>query len=93
MRVRKALKAALRRMRRWLDEGEAEEIPSVPFDNTYTWLRPSFQKLHQDPACARKPAYIWGCLQGAALGKILGMERVSVAGPPHRKRKTAYSDS
>ena len=78
MRVQKALKAALWRMRRWLDEGEERDIPSVPFDNTYAWLRPSFQKLRQDPMCASRPAYIWGCLQGAALGKVLGMERVSV---------------
>jgi hypothetical protein len=78
MKVRKVLKGALRRAKRWLDEGQEREIPSVPFDNTYAWLTPSFKKLHLDPACALRPAYIWGCLQGAALGKVLGMERVSV---------------
>ena len=78
MKVRKVLKGAWRRAKRWLNEGEEREIPSVPFDNTYAWLVPSFKKLHRDPVCALMPAYIWGCLQGAALGKVLGMERVSV---------------
>ena len=78
MRVRKTLNTALQRMRHWLDEGEERDLPSVPFDNTYAWLRPGYRKLRQDPGCARRPAYIWGCLQGATLGKVLGMARVSV---------------
>jgi hypothetical protein len=78
MGLKTTLKVALQRLKRWLDEEDALEIPSVPFDNTWAWLSPSFQKLQRDPACAKKPAYIWGCLQGAALGKVLGMERVSV---------------
>jgi hypothetical protein len=50
----------------------------IPFDNRYDWLGASFQKLKNDPLCARKSAYIWGVLQGTALGKVLGLQQVSV---------------
>lgn len=50
----------------------------VPFDNSYKWLWESFEKVMKDPVAAKRPHYVWGILQGAALGKVLGYERVSV---------------
>jgi hypothetical protein len=69
-----------RRLKRWLlDEEEAyHSEAAVPFDHTSTWVRQSFRKLMQDPTARRKPAYVWGILQGCALGKVLGYESVSV---------------
>jgi hypothetical protein len=64
-----------------LNEEEKASVPgitSVPFDNTYAWLRPSFEKLKQNPVSAKRPQYIWGMLQGIALAKVLGIDRVSV---------------
>lgn len=76
--VRKAVKTCASAVRRWLDEDE--QIPSheIPFDNSYKWLGANFLKLAKDPICAKRRAYIWGVLQGAALGKVLGFERISV---------------
>jgi hypothetical protein len=73
----------LKRMLQWLDERASAgalkaEDPAVPFDNSYPWLVTNFVKLMQDPICARRPQYIYGVLQGAALAKVLGMRRVSV---------------
>jgi hypothetical protein len=60
-------------------DGTSEPPPcNIPFDNRYDWLGASFQKIRRDPFCATKPAYIWGILQGTALAKVLGFERVSV---------------
>ena len=82
MAIRKSMKTLLRGMKQWLDEGDERpavpEMPTIPFDNTYPWLHASFRKLMQDPVCGKRPPYIWGVLQGAALGKVLGMQRVSV---------------
>jgi hypothetical protein len=79
--MKKALKSILKKSKQWLEEGEKSpvpNIPSVPFDNNYEWLRAGHQKLVQDSLCAKKPQYAWGVLQGAALAKVLGMERISV---------------
>ena len=27
----------------------------------------------RDPLCARKPAYVWGVIQGAALARVLNI--------------------
>ena len=78
MRVRKALKAVVKGIKRWLDEEDESPVPEIPFDNRYDWLRASFKKLIKDPLCSRRPAYVWGVLQGVALGKVLSLERVSV---------------
>ncbi len=79
MGTRRRLRAALRSLRRWLNEGEESHAPShapeIPFDNRYDWLNQSFLKLIQ---IHNRPEYIWGMLQGVALGKVLGMDRVSV---------------
>ena len=51
---------------------------NIPFDNSYKWLWVNMEKLMGDPVAAKRPHYVWGVLQGAALGKVLGLERVSV---------------
>lgn len=76
--VRKAVKACVRKLWGWLREDEQNPSPEIPFDNRYEWLRSAYRKLKEDHVCAKKPEYIWGVLQGAALGKVLGFERISV---------------
>jgi hypothetical protein len=66
-----------RRIKDWLQEPEAT-VSGVPFDNRYTWLGATFEKLMRDPLCAKRPNYLWGVLQGVALGKVLGKESVSI---------------
>jgi len=78
MGVRKAVKAWARALKRWVDEGEQSLPREIPFDNRYDWLGESYQKLAKDPLCARRGHFIWGVLQGAALGKVLGLERISM---------------
>ena len=70
----------------WLDERDKNsgaevppaDTPSVPLDNSYPRLVTHFVKLMQDPICSTHPQYIYGVLQGAALAKVLGMQRISV---------------
>lgn len=78
--LKRVLRAGLWRMQRWLAEEtvRAEQEAPIPFENSYTWVRATFLQLMRDPSCARRPAYIWGVLQGVALAKVLGIERVSV---------------
>jgi hypothetical protein len=90
MRIRKHLKALLKGMTQWLDEENKDPSPQIPpaetpwyeqatpFDNGYLWLLGNFSKLMKDPICSRRPQYIWGVLQGAALAKVLGMLHISV---------------
>lgn len=71
----------LRRVKRRLSDEEynpSPTVPDVPFDNRDEWKQATYLKLNQDPLCAKRPQYIWGVLQGAALGKVLGIERISV---------------
>jgi hypothetical protein len=79
--LRRYVKTSLKTIKRWLDEGDMpQQPPQMPatFDNDYQWMWYAMRKILQDPLCAKRPQYIWGILQGATLGKILGMERVSV---------------
>src|SRR5262249_28021182 len=83
MTLRRAIRSSVRGLKRWLQEedqrpGDADASVIAAFDNTYPWLQAAFRKLMQDPVCGKRPPYIWGVLQGAALGKVLGLERVSV---------------
>lgn len=78
MPVTRAVISLLRRVLGRLENKSEPLCDEVPFDNRYDWLGSSFRKIRKDPFCAAKPAYIWGVLQGAALGKVLGLERVSV---------------
>ena len=63
---------------RWINEDQQNSSQEVPFDNNYGWLGENFLHLMKDPICAKNPGYIWGVLQGTALGKVLGLERISV---------------
>jgi hypothetical protein len=67
-------------MKNWVNEPEPMPMPpaEVPFDNRYNWLGTTFEKIRRDPVSSKRPHYIWGVLQGVALGKVLGMQRVSV---------------
>jgi hypothetical protein len=84
--VRRSLRGLLRRVKQWLEEEgngllsqiPSAEPPSVPFDNSDEWLSVAIEKLMKEPVCSKRPQYIWGVLQGASLGKVLGMQRISV---------------
>ena len=80
MNLKKLVAMSARRLKRWLLEEEKAYRPEaeVPFDNTSTWVGQSFRKLMPDLIVRRRPAYVWGILQGCALGKVLGYESVSV---------------
>lgn len=83
MGMKRVFRSVYRRLRSWLAEEEglpevAQEPALVPFDNSYKWLWPTMIRVMKDPVAAKRPHYVWGVLQGAALGKVLGLERVSV---------------
>jgi hypothetical protein len=81
MMIKTAVKKALRKAYRWLEESESDspgQVEEVPFDNSYQWLNASFTEEMADQTCAQRPQYLWGMLQGATLAKVLGIERVSV---------------
>jgi len=81
MDLKKHLRMVARRAQRWLLEEErppSPAVPDVPFDNRDDWMQASYVKLNQEPVCAKRPQYIWGVLQGAALGRVLGITRISV---------------
>jgi hypothetical protein len=75
--LKRLLMLPYRRIKDWLQEPEAT-VSGVPFDNRYSWLGATFEKLMRDPLCAKRPNYLWGVLQGVALGKVLGKESVSI---------------
>jgi hypothetical protein len=84
MGLKGMVRSVLRSVRRWLDEDnpqspEPASFPDVPFDNSYRWLWVNMDRLMRDPLAAKRPHYVWGVLQGAALGKVLGLSRVCVA--------------
>jgi hypothetical protein len=63
------------------NDGRAAPLTShadVPFDNSYTWLWTRMEQILGDPVARRRPQYAYGVLQGAALAKVLGLDRVSV---------------
>jgi len=75
--AKRTFQRLVRRIRHWLLY--IEPIPNeVPFDNTYPWLNLTFLELMSDELCAKKPTYVWGTIQGAALGKVLNIPRLSV---------------
>ncbi len=76
--MRTPIKKAVRKFNRWLNAVPPAPTPApVPFDNSYEWLDQNFRAVMQDPLAARRPQYVWGLLQGAALAKVLGLPRVS----------------
>lgn len=79
--MKNLLRASARRIKRWLlDDRPPDERAGapIPFDNSYPWLAENFTRLVGDPLCARRPYYVWGTLQGAALAKVLGVPCISV---------------
>jgi hypothetical protein len=79
MSIRKNVKKVLKGMKHWLlDEDTSKSFPEVPFDNSDGWMQFAYLKLMRDPVCARRPQYVWGVLQGAALSKVLGLKQISI---------------
>jgi hypothetical protein len=78
MGPRRIIDALLRRLRVALEEVEDFNPGEIPFDNRYNWIGMNLERLMRDPRCRVRPSYIWGVLQGAALGKVLGHRRVSI---------------
>lgn len=81
--MKEAIRSTLQGVRNWLEEADhlpksSDELPRVPFDNSYKWLWATMLRVMKDPVAAKRPQYVWGVLQGAALGKVLGLKRVSV---------------
>lgn len=83
MIAKRAVKKTLRKVKDWLSEEEPSPVANngaepLAFDNSYKWLDATFNRLMEDPVCAQRPQYLWGTLQGAALAKVLGLDRISV---------------
>lgn len=83
MGLKHVIRTLVRSIRTWVAEDTSQpEVPhvisDVPFDNSYKWLWASMINVMQDPVASKRPHYVWGVLQGAALGKVLGSNRVSV---------------
>jgi len=81
--IKGVLRSVLQAVRRWLDDTPIQPtstppLEQVPFDNSYRWLWVNMEKFMNDPIAAQRPHYVWGVLQGAALGKVLGFQRVSM---------------
>jgi hypothetical protein len=73
------LRRILRAGRAWLAEPSPPRDPSCyPMgEHSYDWLNAAFSKLRTDPICARRPASLWGLLQGAGQARILDIRRIS----------------
>lgn len=83
MSAKRIVRRIIGGLRSWLSEELPQVRPStsnseIPFDNSYTWLWETMDRLMKDPLCCKRPAYIWGIMQGAALSKVLGLERISI---------------
>ena len=79
MSVKRLLRSALKALQDWLaNDAAATQAAQRPFDNTYEWLCQSFLRVLNDPLSRRRPAYVWGVLQGVALAKVLRYPRVAV---------------
>jgi hypothetical protein len=79
MSIKKQIRNVLKGVKHWLlDENTSSTAREVPFDNRDEWMQFAFLKLMRDPVCARRPQYVWGVLQGAALSKVLGIGHISV---------------
>ena len=53
------------------------EVSEPTCDNTYAWLRYAFEQIVEDEICDRRRAYAWGVVQAVALGRVLGVDRIS----------------
>jgi hypothetical protein len=78
--LKSALRTILRAGRAWLEEPSTPPDPSryQISEHGYGWLNAAFLRLrNSDPACARRPAYLWGLLQGAGQARTLGITRIA----------------
>jgi hypothetical protein len=78
--LKSTLRNVLRAGRAWLAESSPPPDPSRhPMgEHAYPWLCAAFLRLRSDPGCARRPAYLWGVLQGAGQARTLGIPRITV---------------
>jgi hypothetical protein len=78
--IKRALRGAARRARRWLAESEQPDRRAPDFsrdDSIYPFLNWHFSQIRRDRG-GQKPGYIFGVLHGAHLAKALVLDRVSV---------------
>jgi len=70
---------SIRALKNWAEE-PASASASVPEDNdlAYPWLNSLLTQIHQEGPRILRPNYAWGVLQGAHLGRALGLKRISV---------------
>jgi hypothetical protein len=85
--LKRTIGGAIRRARHYLAKLEADSSASQTQEAehdgdqdefAFQRLNPIFKKLAAEADCSSRPYYVWGVVQGADLGKALGMERVSV---------------
>lgn len=77
--VKKAIKAAIRLTRKWLEEPSAPDVHDYSQDpHAYPWLNALLDQIVASEGGAQRPAYAWGVLHGAYLAKALGVTQVSV---------------
>jgi hypothetical protein len=82
--LKSTLRTILRAGRAWLAEPLPLPDPSryQMGEHSYPWLNAAFLRLQSqlkesNPRVARRPAYLWGLLQGAGQARTLGMARVT----------------
>lgn len=85
--VKRAIGGVIRKARNYIRQLE-QDSNGIPIDSqngnedqdefAYFWLNSILTKIAAEPGCAARPFYTWGVLQGAHLGKALGVDRISV---------------
>jgi hypothetical protein len=74
--VKKLIRGAIRRTRRWLEEAPDETAAIDQEKHRYHWLNAQCLKVLEHDK--RKPYYVWGVIHGAGLAQILGLRQISV---------------
>jgi hypothetical protein len=74
--VKKLIRGAIRRARRWLEEEPDETAAIDQNKHRYHWLNVQCLKILEHHK--RKPSYVWGVIHGAGLAQILGLRQISV---------------
>jgi len=73
--LRRLVRGSVSRLQNWLEEGFEPEPDPKREEFIHTWLNSVFAKMAKQ---GMRRSYAWGVLQGANLGKALGLKRVSV---------------
>ena len=75
--LRRVVRGSLNRLQKWLEEEVVEQEAPDPNKEEFihTWLNSVFAEMARE---GMRRSYAWGVLQGANLGKALGLKRVSV---------------